>query len=267
VAPDSPTETYVAMKLSVDTWRWAGVPFYLRTGKHLARRTTEIAIRFKSAPFAPFRGTNMDAFGPDWLVLQIQPNEGISLQFDVKRPGPKMELAPVRMDFNYADWFPRQANVGYETLLYDVMTGDATLFQRADMVEASWRVVQPLLETWTKRTPSEFPNYASGSAGPAAADTLLALSGGHTWRPVAAQKTRAPRPTVPKPKPPVDKSAQRRAAAKKKTSGPSSAPLPALKQATVRPAKAKKSAKKAAQKKTASTSAAKKVAAPRGRRG
>ena len=265
VAPDSPTETYVAMKLSVDTWRWAGVPFYLRTGKHLARRTTEIAIRFKSAPFAPFRGTNMDAFGPDWLVLQIQPNEGISLQFDVKRPGPKMELAPVRMDFNYADWFPRQANVGYETLLYDVMTGDATLFQRADMVEASWRVVQPLLEAWAKRTPSEFPNYASGSAGPAAADTLLALSGGHTWRPVAAQKTRPPKPPVLKPKPEVDKSAQRRAAAKKKPSGPSSAPLPALKQATTRPAKAKKSAPKKAVRKVASTKSARKAVAPRGR--
>ncbi|SFW58535.1 glucose-6-phosphate dehydrogenase [Luteibacter sp. UNCMF366Tsu5.1] len=183
VAPDSVTETFVAMKLSIDTWRWSGVPFYLRTGKHMGRRTTEIAIRFKSAPFAPFRGTGMDAFGPDWLVLQIQPDEGISLQFDVKRPGPRVELAPVRMDFKYADWFRAEPNVGYETLLYDCMTGDATLFQRADMVEACWRAVQPILDDWAQRTPADFPNYASGSAGPASADTLLAL-GGRSWRPL-----------------------------------------------------------------------------------
>ncbi len=183
VAPDSVTETFVAMKLSIDTWRWSGVPFYLRTGKHMGRRTTEIAIRFKSAPFAPFRGTGMDAFGPDWLVLQIQPDEGISLQFDVKRPGPRVELAPVRMDFKYADWFRAEPNVGYETLLYDCMTGDATLFQRADMVEACWRAVQPILDDWSQRTPADFPNYASGSAGPASADTLLAL-GGRSWRPL-----------------------------------------------------------------------------------
>ncbi|MDF3982371.1 glucose-6-phosphate dehydrogenase [Luteibacter sp. PPL201] len=183
VAPDSVTETFVAMKLSIDTWRWSGVPFYLRTGKHMGRRTTEIAIRFKSAPFAPFRGTGMDAFGPDWLVLQIQPDEGISLQFDVKRPGPRVELAPVRMDFKYADWFRAEPNVGYETLLYDCMTGDATLFQRADMVEACWRAVQPILDEWAQRMPADFPNYASGSAGPASSDTLLAM-GGRSWRPL-----------------------------------------------------------------------------------
>jgi glucose-6-phosphate 1-dehydrogenase len=185
VAPDSVTETFVALKLSIDTWRWSGVPFYLRTGKHMGRRTTEIAIRFKSAPFAPFRGTGMDAFGPDWLVLQIQPDEGISLQFDVKRPGPRVELAPVRMDFKYADWFRAEPNVGYETLLYDCMTGDATLFQRADMVEACWRAVQPILDDWGQRTPADFPNYASGSAGPASSDTLLAM-GGRSWRPLNA---------------------------------------------------------------------------------
>jgi glucose-6-phosphate 1-dehydrogenase len=244
VAGDSPTETYVAMKVAIDTWRWAGVPFYLRTGKHLARRTTEIAIRFKSAPFAPFRGTNMDAFGPDWLVLQIQPNEGISLQFDVKRPGPKMELAPVRMDFHYADWFPSHANVGYETLLYDVMTGDATLFQRADMVEASWRAVQPLLEAWSARTPSEFPNYASGSAGPAAADTLLALSGGHTWRPLAAQKPPRARKVVPAV---AKKTSARKVAGKKavkKTAVVTTTPA-------VRAPTKKATAKKSAPKKTA----------------
>ncbi|MET0330561.1 MAG: glucose-6-phosphate dehydrogenase [Dyella sp.] len=187
VAPESSTETFVAMKLAIDTWRWAGVPFYLRTGKHMGRRTTEIAIRFKSAPFAPFRSTGIDAFGPDWLVLQIQPDEGISLQFDVKKPGPKVALAPVRMDFKYADWFPSEPAVGYETLLYDCMSGDATLFQRADMVEACWRAVQPILDEWARRKPNDFPNYASGSAGPASAETLLAI-GGRAWRPLSHQE-------------------------------------------------------------------------------
>ena len=184
VSPESATETYVALKVNVDTWRWAGVPFYLRTGKHMGRRTTEIAIRFKSAPIASFRSSGVDAFGPDWLVLQIQPDEGISLQFDVKKPGPKMALAPVRMDFKYADWFPSESNVGYETLLYDCMLGDATLFQRADMVEACWKAVQPILEAWAKSPAMDFPNYASGSAGPSAADTLLAIGHGHAWRPL-----------------------------------------------------------------------------------
>ncbi len=183
VAADSDTETYVALKLSVDTWRWAGVPFYLRTGKHLGLRTTEIAIRFKSAPFAPFRSTAVDTFGPNWLVLHIQPNEGISLQFDVKKPGTEVNLAPVRMDFRYRDWFLPEHSVGYETLLYDCMTGDAALFQDDAMVEAGWRAVQPILDAW-RETPPAFPNYASGSAGPALADTLLALEGGRSWRPL-----------------------------------------------------------------------------------
>lgn len=215
VAPDSVTETFVALKLSIDTWRWSGVPFYLRTGKHMGRRTTEIAIRFKSAPFAPFRGTGMDAFGPDWLVLQIQPDEGISLQFDVKRPGPRVELAPVRMDFKYADWFRAEPNVGYETLLYDCMTGDATLFQRADMVEACWRAVQPILDDWAQRTPADFPNYASGSAGPASADTLLAM-GGRSWRPLNSAAELNARRTA-KPKVDASASAEKKAAASKTT--------------------------------------------------
>jgi glucose-6-phosphate 1-dehydrogenase len=184
VAPASGTETYVALKLAIDTWRWAGVPFYLRTGKHLTRRTTEIAIRFKPAPLAPFRDTAVDAFGPDWLVLQIQPDESIALQFDVKRPGPRVELAAARMEFRYRDWFPRLGNVGYETLLYDCMTGDATLFQRADMVEAGWKAVQPVLDAWGGKRPQGFPNYASGTAGPAAADLLLARDGARVWRPI-----------------------------------------------------------------------------------
>ena len=263
VAPDSVTETFVALKLSIDTWRWSGVPFYLRTGKHMGRRTTEIAIRFKSAPFAPFRGTGMDAFGPDWLVLQIQPDEGISLQFDVKRPGPRVELAPVRMDFKYADWFRAEPNVGYETLLYDCMTGDATLFQRADMVEACWRAVQPILDDWAQRTPADFPNYASGSAGPASADTLLAL-GGRSWRPLnSAAELNARRTAKPK----TDASA---AAAEKKPAARKTAKRAAAKK-TTRVAATKKAAparkvavKKAAAKKVAVKKApAKKVAAAR----
>lgn len=183
VAPDSPVETYVAMQLAIDNWRWAGVPFYLRTGKHMARRVTEIAIRFKPAPYAPFEDTNVATLPPNWLLLQIQPNEGIALQFEVKRPGPVVDLAAVRMAFKYDDWFPKEPNIGYETLIYDVMTGDQTLFNRADMVEETWRVVGKVLESWTAHTPEGFPNYASGSNGPAEADALLAREG-RSWRPL-----------------------------------------------------------------------------------
>ena len=183
VAPDSGVETYVAMQLAIDNWRWAGVPFYLRTGKHMSRRVTEIAIRFKPAPYAPFEDTNVAALPPNWLLLQIQPDEGIAMQFEVKRPGPVVDLAAVRMAFKYADWFPKEPNIGYETLIYDVMIGDQTLFNRADMVEETWRVVATVLDAWSKETPEALPNYASGSDGPAEADALLAR-GGRTWRPV-----------------------------------------------------------------------------------
>ncbi len=183
VAPDSATETYVAMRLAIDNWRWAGVPFYLRTGKHMSRRVTEIAIRFKPAPFAPFDDTDVAALPPNWLLLRIQPQEGIALQFEVKRPGPVVDLAAVQMAFRYDDWFPREPNIGYETLIYDVMIGDQTLFNRADMVEETWRVVQSVLDAWAKEKPGQFPNYASGSDGPAAADALLARDG-RAWRPV-----------------------------------------------------------------------------------
>ncbi|RFF42616.1 glucose-6-phosphate dehydrogenase [Xanthomonas nasturtii] len=192
VPEDSETETYVAMKLQVDTWRWAGVPFYLRTGKRLRERTTEIAIRFKPAPLAPFRSTEVGGYGPDWLVLHIQPDEGISLQFDVKRPGAQVALAPVRMDFRYRDWFPKEYTVGYERLLQDCMKGEAGLFQDAAMVEGAWRIVQPILDAW-KQPPSDFPNYAAGSAGPSAADALLAMNGGHAWRALTPGRKPPPR--------------------------------------------------------------------------
>ena len=183
VAPESGIETYVAMRLAIENWRWAGVPFYLRTGKHMSRRVSEIAIRFKPAPYAPFEATNVAALAPNWLLLHIQPEEGIALQFEVKRPGPVVDLAAVRMAFKYADWFPKEPNIGYETLIYDVMTGDQTLFNRADMVEETWRVVGKILESWTSETPKGFPNYGSGSDGPAEADALLAREG-RSWRPV-----------------------------------------------------------------------------------
>ena len=137
-------------RLEIDNWRWAGVPFYLRTGKHLSQRMTEIAIRFKQAPYAAFQDTPVETLRPNWLVLRIAPDEGISLQFEVKRRGPVMDLAAVKMDFHYDDWFPKEPNVGYETLLYDVMIGDPTLFMRADMVEQTWRIVQPVLDAWAK---------------------------------------------------------------------------------------------------------------------
>ncbi|HUN50166.1 MAG TPA: glucose-6-phosphate dehydrogenase, partial [Candidatus Sulfotelmatobacter sp.] len=133
VAPDSKVETYVALRLEVDNWRWAGVPFFIRTGKHLAERVTEVAICFKPAPYAAFQDTPVDSLPPNWLVLRIAPDEGISLQFEIKHPGPAVDLATVKMDFHYKDWFPSEPTVGYEPLLYDVMVGDATLFMRADM--------------------------------------------------------------------------------------------------------------------------------------
>jgi glucose-6-phosphate 1-dehydrogenase len=184
VAPDSDVETYVAMRVEIDNWRWAGVPFYLRTGKRLGHRTTEIAIRFKQAPYAAFQNTPVDALRPNWLLLRISPREGISLQFEVKRPGPAMDLAAVRMDFCYADWFPKETNVGYETLIHDVMNGDSTLFMRADMVEQTWRIVQPVLDAWAEGS-VDTPRYEGGSAGPSAADELLA-SEGRAWRPIEA---------------------------------------------------------------------------------
>lgn len=181
VSPDSPVETYAAMKLTIDNWRWSGVPFYIRTGKRLKARKTQIAIRFKQTPGALFRGTQVHKPPPNWLLLRIQPDEGIALEFGTKVPGPVVRVGDVRMDFKYADYFGASPRTGYETLLYDVMTGDATLFQRADNVEAGWRVVQPVLDAWQDQQAGNFPNYASGSQGPKEADDLLARDGCE-WR-------------------------------------------------------------------------------------
>ena len=174
VAARSRTETYVALKLSIDTWRWAGVPFYLRTGKALTARDTEIAIQFKAAPGGLFR----DAAGtpsPNRLVLQLQPHEGMALFVDIKQPGPKDTLAPVSLAFRYADAFAMPADTGYEPLLYDAMTGDRTLFRTAAEIEAGWRAVEPFLKAW--RTGGRVHAYPAGSAGPKAAEALLARDG------------------------------------------------------------------------------------------
>jgi glucose-6-phosphate 1-dehydrogenase len=182
VAPDSQTETYAAMQLNIDNWRWAGVPFYIRTGKRMASRKSHIAIRFKEAPAALFRGTQVKTMAPNWMLLRIQPDEGIALEFGAKMPGPVLKLGEVRMDFRYDDYFGAAPNTGYETLIYDVMIGDATLFQRADNIEAGWQVVQPVLEAWAEADPRGFPNYVSGSHGPSGGDELLTRAG-REWRP------------------------------------------------------------------------------------
>ena len=181
VAADSNTETFVALGVSIDNWRWAGVPFYLRTGKRLPKRISQIAIRFKSPPFVPFRKARIASIPPNELVLRMQPDEGISLRFEAKVPGSIMRLGAVDMDFKYKDYFGSTPSTGYERLLYDCMTGDATLFQRADMVEAAWRVVQPILDVWKALPARDFPNYAAGTWGPKEAQELLGRDS-RAWR-------------------------------------------------------------------------------------
>jgi glucose-6-phosphate 1-dehydrogenase len=181
VAPDSKTETFVALKLSIDNWRWADVPFYLRTGKSLARRVTEISIQFKRAPFILFRDTPVERLTSNRLIIRIAPDEGISLRFGAKVPGAVLRLGAVDMNFAYADHFGIVPSTGYERLLYDCMAGDATLFQRADMVEAGWNVVNPILDVWKALPPRSFPNYAAGSWGPKEAQELLQRDGRKWW--------------------------------------------------------------------------------------
>jgi glucose-6-phosphate 1-dehydrogenase len=183
VDPEAQTDTYAALTLSVENWRWAGVPFYVRTGKRLPKRVTDIAIQFHRAPLALFEtgpGAASPGEWPNLLVLRIQPEEGISLRFLSKRPGSGMMLRPVNMDFNYGSSFGSRSPSAYETLLLDALEGDATLYTRQDMVDASWSVVQPVLDVWSA-TRFDFPNYAAGSWGPEASDAMLARRG-HRWR-------------------------------------------------------------------------------------
>ena len=183
VARNSNTETFFACELKIDSWRWAGVPFYLRTGKSMCRRCTEIAIRFHQAPYALFRGTYVKHMRPNWMIIRIQPDEGIALEFTAKRPGRSVQLRPVSMNFAYKDFFQVAPSTGYETLIFDCMIGDATLFQRADNVELGWQAVEPILDAWANNPPRDFPNYVAGTGGPSAADALLARYG-RAWRPL-----------------------------------------------------------------------------------
>jgi glucose-6-phosphate 1-dehydrogenase len=181
VAAASRTETFVALKLTIDNARWAGVPFYLRTGKAMSGRDTEIAVRFKPAPGSLFKDAGGRGPAGNTLVLQIQPKEGISLEFEAKTPGPEDVIQPVAMDFCYVDAFGHAPSTGYETLLYDCLTGDRTLFKGADEIEFGWRAVQPFLDAWEDG--GRVYGYAAGSDGPAEARTLLAREG-RAWRPI-----------------------------------------------------------------------------------
>jgi len=181
VPPDSRTETYLAMKLAIDNWRWAGVPFYLRTGKRLGRRRTEITVQFRQAPLTLFRDTPVERLPPNDLTLQIQPEEGVQLRFGVKIPGPLVRIDGADMKFNYSDVFEPQSSTGYETLIYDCMMGDASLFQPADTIEAGWAVIQPMLDAWEKDRDIPLSIYEAGGMGPKEADELLAREG-RRWR-------------------------------------------------------------------------------------
>jgi glucose-6-phosphate 1-dehydrogenase len=179
VAPDSDTETFAALKLMVDNWRWAGVPFYLRSGKRLARKLTMVSIEFKHVPHLFFPETAHDQIEPNVLTIRLQPDEGISLKLGAKAPGPEMHVRQMQMDFSYADAFGEFPATAYETLLLDALQGDPTLFNRNDAVELSWQILEPVLETWqASHAAAPFPNYVAGGWGPTAADALLA----HDWR-------------------------------------------------------------------------------------
>ena len=184
VKPGSTTETYAALKLTIDNWRWAGVPFYLRTGKALGIKRTEIAIKFKQAPFAMFRNTPVDRLSQNYLVISTEPTEGIELQFNTKVPGPTINIDGVEMKFRYKDYFKAEPSTGYETLIYDCMIGDNILFQRADSVEAGWQAVQPFLDAWKKANSKGLKIYDAGTEGPEEADDLLARDG-RSWRKLA----------------------------------------------------------------------------------
>jgi glucose-6-phosphate 1-dehydrogenase len=184
VHPRSQTETYAALRLEIENWRWAGVPFYIRAGKRLAKRVTEISIQFKLPPLLLFKDTHGkggEGIRPNVLSMRIQPDEGITLQFGAKVPGPTMTISKVNMDFSYAQAFGKSSANGYERLLLDAMLGDATLFAHRDGVEATWALMTPILHAWANDPIRDFPNYAAGTWGPATADALM-KSDGRKWR-------------------------------------------------------------------------------------
>jgi glucose-6-phosphate 1-dehydrogenase len=181
VSGQSITETYVALHCELDSWRWAGVPFYLRTGKRLPKRTTEIAIQFRRPPLEIFRRVSASPVAPNLLIVNVQPDEGITVRFDAKLPGTRMQLAPVMMNFRYGTTFGGDVPDAYETLLLDAMIGDATLFARHDFVEASWALITPVHDAWHDEQATEIPQYEAGEWGPAEADVLIAREG-RRWR-------------------------------------------------------------------------------------
>ena len=181
VAPGSMTETYVALQLRLDNWRWAGVPFYLRTSKRLPKRTTEIAIQFQRPPLQIFRRVSPTSVPPNLIVINVQPDEGISIRFGAKLPGTRMQLAPVMMSFRYGNAFGGGVPEAYETLLLDAMIGDATLFARHDFVEAAWALISPVHQAWQAEGLTELPTFEAGEWGPAEADAMMARDG-RRWR-------------------------------------------------------------------------------------
>jgi glucose-6-phosphate 1-dehydrogenase len=183
VNPESTVETYAAVKLMIDNWRWAGVPFYLRSGKRLAKRTTKIVVRFKVPPLALFGSNENEMIAPNRLIFNIQPDEGITFQVRAKVPGPTLATNAVHLDFDYSQFGDRAPTTGYEKLLYDCMVGDSTLFHRSDMVKAAWEAAQPILDAWGNNPPKDLPNYAAGTWGPAAADELLERDVHKWWYP------------------------------------------------------------------------------------
>jgi glucose-6-phosphate 1-dehydrogenase len=183
VSPTSSVETYAALRLEVENWRWAGVPFYVRSGKRLRARDTEISIQFRRPPLLLFHQARIDEIEPNRLVLHIQPDEGIELSMKAKRPGTTTQLQTVKLDFTYKDFGDQAPATGYERLLYDAMIGDSTLYHRTDMVEAAWAIATPVLDVWQSLPPRDFPNYAAGTWGPAAADELIERDGRRWWNP------------------------------------------------------------------------------------
>jgi glucose-6-phosphate 1-dehydrogenase len=180
VSERSFTETFAAVKFYIDNWRWQGVPFYLRTGKRLAYKNSEVCIQFKPVPHQPFMTHTLSDRRPNRIILAIQPEEGILLRFESKYPGPEMHLSPVVMQFFYRETFQYKSHDAYETLLLDIMKGDATLFMRADQAEAAWEVLENILDGWAETKPTDFPNYQAGTWGPEAAEILIAQDG-RSW--------------------------------------------------------------------------------------
>ncbi len=183
VDPQSQTETFVAMRIAVDTWRWAGVPFFIRTGKRMRKRCTEIVVQYRNPPLALFRRSGASLPQPNRLVIGIQPDEDIALEFESKIPGPILQTRGVRMEFDYRDYFGGEPRTGYETLLYDAMIGDSSLFKRADIIEEGWKIIEPVLVWWAEGRGGPLYEYPAGTDGPTAANDLIRRDH-RRWKPV-----------------------------------------------------------------------------------